>query len=219
MGQLLTTNDTLIELCFSKNNLNGKCGQAFLGGAAYLGQGLLGNCSLRTLNVAGTGVCRSKEGVEILAKILSQESCALETLDISYCGLTAQYMATFSDSLNESKVRMLNLDGNLIQTHGDGYRMLMSRRGRKRFILDYSKKAIGSRDRKGVSIKSAAEIQSTFDSYCQMGALNLMKDKGKVKGLLGSLGFNWSEQEVVAAYNSMDADHSGTIDFKEFYAW
>ena len=137
IGKMLQANDTLIQLNFGKNNLNRKCGAAFFGGIGYLNQGLKFNCNLRTLNIAFTGVCRTLEGIQNLANVLSRDNCAIETLDISSCGLTGEYMAALNAGLNVSRLRLLVLDGNPIQSSGNGYSTLMSKTGRKRYIRDF----------------------------------------------------------------------------------
>jgi len=141
MGQMLQANDTLMQLNFGKNNLNRKCGAAFLGGAGYFDQGLKFNSNLLTLNIAFSGVCRTLEGVQNLANVLSRDNCALEVLDISSCGLTGEHMRVFNAGLNLSRIHLLVLDGNPIQSCGDGYSTLMDKSGRrKRYIRDFKGK-------------------------------------------------------------------------------
>ena len=223
IGELVRASTTLVDLAYASNNLNSKCGLALLGGAPWQYQGMMVSKFLRTLNISKTGVCRTKDGVATLAKILSKEDSGLESLDISYCGLTAKFMKILSDGLNVSTViKKLILDGNSIQSQGDGYTILMCRYGRKRYILDFEEKAsdihsdaVGNLSRTCVP---AQEVQRLFDQFSDMGALRFT-DRDNMKRLLDSLGFDWDEEKIKKVYTDIDLDHSDTVDFGEFYRW
>lgn len=218
MGAMLLTNCKLLQLSYAMNNLNRKCGSAFFGGGGYADVGLISNKTLRTLNVAKTGCCRTQEGIELLVRLLSSSASPLETLDISSCGLTGQYMALFTEGLLASNLNLLILDGNLIQAHGDGYGVLMCRRGRKRYVLDFTEKADEKSGLPADRRLPATEVQRQFDLYSQMGAMRLT-DKVRMKNLLSGLGFDWNSSEIRTVYVEMDKDNSETVDFQEFYQW
>ena len=219
MGALLIGNDTLLELSYDNNNLNRKCGQSFFGGTGFPDHGLLYNFTLRTLKVASTGCCRTGEGVESLSKVLSASKCSLELLDISSCGLTGKHMHILKQGLNASKLSMLVLDGNPIQTRGNGYEVLMDRRGRKKYIIGRDEKAeVEDKFRNATVRLSAAEVQIYFDTHSRMGTVRLT-DKRQMKRLFEDLGFEWDLNQVMSVAHDIDLDNDDSIDFYEFFKW
>ena len=137
---MIEGNSTLLQLSYEGNNLNRKCGLAFLGGAGSpgnLNKGIMMNYTLRTLNIARTGACRTLAGVQTLAQLLARKGSPLETLNISRCGLTGDLMESLTQGLDASNLKYLILDGNRIQTPCDGFKVLMSRKGRKRYVVGF----------------------------------------------------------------------------------
>lgn len=65
--------------------------------------------------------------------------------------------------------------------------------------------------------KKAQEIREIFDHYDRDG--NGSIDRGELVKLLRALGSDADDDELAAAFEVLDADGSGDIDFDEFQAW
>lgn len=221
VGKMLAETRSLLELDYSWNNLSLGSGQAFLGfqsGQPIEGQGMYANSSLRRLVVNNTAFLKSFSNCNALGRTIGRENCVLDFLDISYCDLTAfqNVEALASGIVANPALRILVMDGNYIGW--EGYKAVMSRKGRKRCVSSFQKKADSAA--KYPTAKGLAEVLEIYKSFDEDE--NGTMDRDEFAEILARLGFmktGWTDKDVSVVFDKIDVDGSGQIDFSEFYEW
>jgi Ca2+-binding EF-hand superfamily protein len=72
-------------------------------------------------------------------------------------------------------------------------------------------------DRMGIQLNNLCYLKQEFDAYDEDRSGYI--DRAELKGLLEKLGEELSDEELDAAFNELDSDQSGEIEFFEFVEW